>query len=133
MAPGPQVMANTVFLFQNSQTFPHLSKWVSGSLVLRLARYLESRRNPRDRDYMERLAERLLPSFDRSNVQVVQDASSLAVVNWEKIDEVVILWADANGTGWGSIERAVLKHKTSSTRVCVLNGRGRFFELNKWD
>src|SRR5262249_32740128 len=113
--------------------FPHLAKWVSGSGVLKLARYLESRRNPRDREYMEQLAKRLVRSFDSSHVLLVEDAGSLGRLNWEKINEMVILWADANGAGWASIERAVFKQRGCSTRVYVLNGRGRLFELNKVD
>jgi hypothetical protein len=42
---------------------------------------------------------------------------------------IVFLWRDANGCGSSGIERVVFRHKQSSCRVRVVNGRRRAFEL----
>jgi hypothetical protein len=44
-------------------------------------------------------------------------------------EQIVLLWPDANGMGWFDIERRVFNGRKPGSRVYVLNGRRRFFEL----
>jgi hypothetical protein len=41
----------------------------------------------------------------------------------------VLLWPDANGTGWAPIARHIFRRKCPSTGVFVLNGRQRVLVL----
>jgi hypothetical protein len=126
-----------LFLFHCGKTYPRLERWVSAAhptfdqWVGKLSRYLQYRRNPRDQKYMERLAAEIYAEFKPDQMRVVGEDHQLPMLNWHKINEVVFLWPDGNGTGWSMIERQVFKQKLTSTRVWVVNGRRRFFELNR--
>jgi len=47
------------------------------------------------------------------------------------VEQIILLWPDANGMGWFDIERRVFKLKRASSDVYVLNGRKRLFGLSK--
>jgi len=80
---------------------------------------------------MERLAHQIHPGFVAGQTHVVQEDRRLPPLAWHDVDEIVLLWPDANGTGWTAIERQVFRQKTPATPVRVLNGRGRFFLLSR--
>jgi hypothetical protein len=129
----------TLFLFHAGKTYPNLERWAralpSQSLrlaILKLGDFLEFRRYPRSWEYMNALMSRHVSSA-HSTVAKPFDAdmsvASLPQVDWQRVRQILLLWPDANGTGWSMIERWVFQHKALETRVYVLNGRGRLFEL----
>jgi len=127
----------TVFLFHAGTAYPAVERWarrrnsfLSGP-ILKMARVLEYRRNPRSLEYMQRLAEEIFPGFDPREMVVVGDDRQLPALDWSAIHKVVLLWPDANGTGWARVVRHILRRKRANTAVFVLNGRRRFFVLNR--
>ena len=88
-----------------------------------------SRRNPRNRDYMRAL----MASAGFSNPQLLTaDADgSLDRGSLQQATTIVLLWPDGNGTGWRSIEQQVFSQTPNTTRIVVLNGRRRQFELSR--
>lgn len=127
----------TVFLFYLGGTSPRVEgfpRQKAGALTgaLRSLRsHLVNRRNPRSLEYMELLAGEIHPGFVAGQTHVVQEDRCLPPVAWQDVDEIVLLWPDAIGTGWSAIERQVFRQKTSAAPVRVLNGRGRFFLLSR--
>ncbi len=51
--------------------------------------------------------------------------------DWSACDEIVLLWPDGNGAGWGDVERTIFTRKRPSARVVVVNGRRRRFALDR--
>jgi hypothetical protein len=131
----------TLFLFHAGKTYPRLERWAralpSKSLrraIFKLGGFLEFRRYPRSWEYMNTLMSRHVSSAQLTRAKPFDAEMSLASlpqVDWQRVRQIVLLWPDANGTGWSMIERWVFQHKTSETRVYVLNGRGRLFELTR--
>jgi hypothetical protein len=131
----------TLFLFHAGKTYPNLERWArvfpSKSVrraILTLGGFLEFRRYPRPWEYMNALMPRHISSAHLTlakpfNTDV--SVASLPQVDWQRLRQIVLLWPDANGTGWSMIERWVFRHKIFETRVYVLNGRGRLFELTR--
>jgi hypothetical protein len=77
---------------------------------------------------MEHLAGTVDPEFDSTRVR---DGGAIANYDWAAADRVVLLWPDANGVGWSQVEKNVFRRIGSNTRLMVLNGRRRFFELSR--
>lgn len=128
----------TLFVFHAGTAYPRLERWALGHSrsvlsqpILKLAKILEYRRTPRSQGYMERLAQRAFPDFDRRQLVVVGDDRQLGALDWTALQRVVLLWPDANGTGWSGIVRQVFRRKRPHTGVIVLNGRQRLFMLNR--
>lgn len=95
------------------------------TLWKRFQRLSEYQRNARTEDYMIQVAQEQsvgegkwgdVSEFDRNQIQ---DA-----------EEIVLIWRDANGLGWGREEMRLWLQKNSKTPIKVLNGRDRFFLLN---
>lgn len=57
------------------------------------------------------------------------DNSRLTDQQISEASNIVLLWPDANGFGWGQITQRIDRFKRSEARVYVLNGRRRHFEL----
>lgn len=94
--------------------------------VLRvLQKALDYKRNPRSFAYMSTLA----GNVGHGNWSVIHD-TSLTDQQISEATQIVLLWPDANGLGWGKLTRRVYRAKRSGARVSVLNGRHRYFELN---
>lgn len=95
-----------------------------GRAVGKLVKVGRFKRNARTSEYMKSLAaEHLGPECE------FVDAGPGLPERLARASEVVLLWPDGNGYGWSPVERAVLGTKNSATRVFVLNGRRRYFEL----
>jgi hypothetical protein len=82
--------------------------------------------NPRSEDYMRALLAERLP--EAAWVSIEQDA------DWpERVavaDQVVLLYPDAIGLGFGAVERTLMARKRPWAGVVALNGRHRKFLLN---
>jgi hypothetical protein len=66
-----------------------------------------------------------------SAIVQVPPGQGLPQIQWDSVSEIVLLWPDGNGLGWGRLEREVFRRKQPSTRLTVLNGRRRSFVLNR--
>jgi hypothetical protein len=87
-----------------------------------------SRRNPRQQDYMRQLAASRGAGSDDVWLEV-KDPQSIAQLQIPPAERIVLLWRDGNGTGWRRLEQQVFAQKAARSRVYVLNGRRREFEL----
>ena len=131
----------TLFLFHAGTTYPLLERWGRTLLpkslqrvILKLGGFLEFRRYPRSWEYMNALLSRHISNAHLTTAKRFDadvNVASLPDVDWQRLRQIVLLWPDANGTGWSMIERWVFRHKTFETGVYVLNGRGRLFELTR--
>ncbi len=129
-----------LFIFHSGMAYPSLETWavrrrskLVSTPILKLAKLLEYRRNPRSREYMQRTAGEVVPALQAHEVRVVGSDRRLDGVDWAAVKNVVLLWPDANGTGWAGIERQVFRRKRLDAGVFVLNGRRRCFVLNRMD
>ena len=130
-APGS---VNRLFVIRSGAPYPRLERWAGrlpflAPVVAAVTRDSIARRNPRDAAYMDRLLADTFPDFAPDRVVRLGDDEA-RTVDWSAPDEIVLVWADANGTGWGPIERVVLARKRASSRVLVVNGRRRRFVLD---
>jgi hypothetical protein len=82
--------------------------------------------NPRNVDYMRTLLAEHFP--DATWVNTVEHADWADRIS--AADTVVLLYPDAIGLGFSSVERVVMAHKRAWAGVEVLNGRRRRFRLN---
>jgi O-antigen/teichoic acid export membrane protein len=133
--PSDREMVRFV-VFRTGTGYPRLERFASRvawlrRLVAGLARDSAARRTPRSRQYMEKLAAEKIPDFDGSRLIVIDDAETNGKIDWSAPDEIVLLWPDANGTGWGDLERKIFARKQYSARVIVVNGRRRCFVLDR--
>ena len=131
-------MDRSIFIYHAGRTYPCLEKWglCSGSyfptkVISKLDGALKYRRNPRTREYMEALARQVISNFGLKDMLVIDEDQPLPELEWDTIGKVVLLWPDANGTGWSRLERGVLLRLRPSAEVVVLNGRRRCFALTK--
>lgn len=136
--PSPKTTGTPtrLLLFHEARTYPVLESlarmWMPapvGRLASKLGLALEYHRNPRSMEYMLQLAQRHLPDLDSATPMVVSSDRDLATIDWTQIRDVIVLWPDANGTGWTPIERCLFGRGAGS--VLVLNGRGRMFPLTR--
>lgn len=82
--------------------------------------------NPRSAEYMRTLALEHFPDAEwASTAEQSEWASRIAGA-----DTIVLLYPDAIGLGFGSLEQRVMAHKRDWAGVEVLNGRRRKFRLN---
>ena len=131
-------MNTRVYIFHDGETYPALeavSRRLAPTVVTRLVRklsvYLRYRRNPRSQDYMERLAKQTFPDFQRDQLLLVETGAHLPMLDWTALEQIVLLWPDANGTGWARTEREIFHRAQDATSIMVLNGRRRRFELTR--
>jgi len=131
-------MAKTVYLFHSGKAFPRLKalgeKRGCSFFLRKLAaveNLLELRRNPRSQEYMKDLVRGAYGECPPAQFVVMENPKHLPEILWDTVEEIVLLWPDANGTGWTPIERNVLRLKNPITRVVVLNGRRRWFVINR--
>lgn len=82
----------------------------------KLHRVVCQRANPRSKEYMQNLLSENFPNHKLISPDNITNA-----------DDVVLLYPDSIGLGWGSIERKI---KNISKNIQVLNGRKRKFILN---
>jgi hypothetical protein len=135
--PMQALTMDTLLIFQAPPTYPLAERYtalISASvarMVRKVGGYLEYRRYPRSLAYMQQLVERVLPGFQAEKAQLVTSQQELERVPWSQFSTVVVLWPDANGAGWTSVETHVFSKKMPGCRVYVLNGRGRLFDLNR--
>lgn len=82
--------------------------------------------NPRNGAYLRALAQEHYPDAEWVSTAEQPDwAGRIA-----EADTIVLLYPDAIGLGFASIERSVMAHKRDWSGVEVLNGRRRKFRLN---
>ncbi len=93
----------------------------------RLSAASRSKRNPRDQEQMLGLARAAFGPDSR-----VVRAHEIEPRLLADASEIVLLWPDGNGYGWGRVERRVFARKAPSCAVVVLNGRRRRFTLSRW-
>jgi len=129
------VTTETLFIDYGGPAYPtveRLTRSLGVPSVSKIANKLvfdsDSRRNPRTAEYMRDVAGSLghEPGPRITHVTAASDLDRHAV---EQASAIVLLWRDANGSGWGPIERVVLAHKSPQVPVKVINGRRRSFEL----
>jgi hypothetical protein len=122
-------LVSTLLIYHKGHAYPG-ARWIpSGSirtLFTKLGGYHEYRGNPRALAYMKELVGRHIGNID---LAPAHDLSVLSQIS--TVQQIVLLWPDANGLAWFDIERQVFKRKQSGNDVYVLNGRGRLFELSK--
>ena len=115
--------------------YPFLARMVErfgggglGSFLEKLTIDSISRRNPRNRDYMRAL----LANAGLADACVVTaERRALDRQSLQSAGTIVLLWPDGNGTGWLGIEQQVFNQTPDTTRIVVLNGRRRQFELSR--
>jgi hypothetical protein len=77
--------------------------------------------NPRSEKMMRALFKQRFP--EGKVVRIGEDID-------EGVDEIVLLFPDAIGLGWGRLERDIKKKFKQSIEYSCLNGRGRYFSLS---
>jgi hypothetical protein len=82
---------------------------------------------------MEGLAKQTFPNFQRNQLLVVQAGAHLPAFDWTALEQIVLLWPDANGTGWARTEREIFHRAQHASSIIVLNGRRRCFVLTRSD
>ena len=122
----------TLLIYHKGPAYPG-ARWIPSRsvrmLFTKLGGYHAHRGNPRSLTYMKELVGRHMGDID---LVPMHDLSMLSQVS--TVEQIILLWPDANGMGWFDIERQVFKQKKASSDVYVLNGRRRLFELqrNRW-
>src|SRR5690349_14223245 len=109
---------NTVALLAFPDPPPPERAGASASAFEKLARVSRYKRNPRFAEYMRSLVASALPSASMIEVDRGLPLAQIATAR-----QVVLLWPDAIGHGWGAIERAVFRAKPAGTPVYALTGR----------
>ena len=132
-------MPKRLFLFHQGKAYPRAERLFADKprsglqgKIKSLFHMLELRRNPRTLAYMQALAKEAYPDCAPNDICALEEGDDLPDIDWNSIQEIVLLWPDANGTGWRGIERRVLGHRTATTTVTALTGRRRSFALNRW-
>jgi hypothetical protein len=122
-------LVSTLLIYHKGHAYQG-ARWIPNSSIrtffTKLGGYHEYRGNPRALTYMKELVGRHMGSID---LAPAHDLSVLSQI--PTVQQIVLLWPDANGMGWFDIERQVFKRNQSRNDVYVLNGRGRLFELSK--
>src|SRR5208283_1707428 len=134
---GPMALTNTsVFIFHDGKVYPSLERWsrkrpdsAIARVILKLANHVQFGRTVRSKEYMEDLAQELFPEFRAGAMLTVKEDCVLPQTDWQGISQVVLLWPDANGMGWGAIERDVLRRAPAGVRMIAVSGRRRIFAL----
>lgn len=126
-------MKRTIFVYQETPAYPILTKWCSripglAGLVCKMDRHTLYRRNPRGRDYMFSAASEKFPEFGPSALVTPDE---IGQVDWSSVSQTVFVWTDANGLGWSPVEKRILRVASVGTRLVVLNGRCRTFDLTR--
>ncbi len=73
---------------------------------------------------MRTLAETAWPE-----AEIIEIDDAVPIERIGRASAIVLLWPDATGYGWASIERAVFSAKRPDARVFALTGRTRTIEL----
>lgn len=94
-------------------------------MAARLRKSIFSRANPRSAEYMHALCKELW-----ADAEIVTAGSALAQASIPSADVVVILYPDAIGQGFASVESDVARLKRDRAEIRVLNGRRRDFPLS---
>ena len=123
----------TLFIYQRGpayRAFDRLTKTLPSnalrSLIARLNGFHQARTNPRSLEYMKQAIKRRVGDIGSTNT------NDLSVPpQWGDFEQIILLWPDGNGLGWFDVERQVFRQKNARTRVYVLNGRNRLFELRR--
>jgi hypothetical protein len=130
------VEQKTIFVFHEGRVYPALEAWaqahpdtVFARIVAKLANHVRNGRMLRGRQYMEGVATELFPDFQSEQMLSATVAGVLPNVNWQGAKEVVCVWPDANGMGWGPIERQIFRSAPTDTPVFAMNGRRRRWRL----
>jgi len=126
-------MSGTLFIHKETSIYSQLDRFTSSvkfanKIVRKLSAHAHYRRNPRTWEYMERAAAEAFDEFAHSRII---EPDQMSGIDWKPISKVVLIWHDANGLGWAQIEARALRYVTPDTRVFVINGRRRVFELKK--
>ena len=103
-----------------------LTKGIFAPIFVKLSRAQNYKRNVRSSEYMRDLA---IEKF--GNQLTFLEPSQLSSEAISMADEIVLLWPDGNGYGWGRIEKNLFQNKKSTANVLVLNGRRRSFIYSK--
>ena len=95
-------------------------------VLARLARARSTRQGARSPEYMLELSRQALGE-SRTIVHADEPAFTDRL---RTASEIVLLWPDSIGSGWGRVERMVFQGKSPDARVSALNGRRRRFALD---
>ena len=126
-------MKRTIFVYQEAAAYPILTRLgyrIPGlaGLVRKMDRHVLYRRNPRGRDYMFSVASEKFPEFGPA---ALVSPDEIDGVDWSSIAQIVFVWTDANGLGWSPVEKHIFRAANQGTRLVVLNGRRRIFDLTR--
>lgn len=128
----------TVFIFHDGKVYPSLERWsrkrpnsAIARIILKLANHVQFGRTVRSKEYMEDLAHELFPEFQAGAMLTVGEDGVLPQTGWRGASQVVLLWPDANGMGWGAIERDVFGRVPAGVRIIAVNGRRRRLTLSR--
>jgi hypothetical protein len=123
-----RLLVSTLLVYHKGKAYPG-ARWIPNrfirTLFEKLGGYHEYRGNPRSLEYMKGLVDQYLGKVD------LVPTHDLSMLSCPTVEQIVLLWPDANGMGWSDIEQRVFKLKKSSGEVYVLNGRKRLFGLSK--
>lgn len=121
----------TLFVYDHPRVYPRLFAWFGqipllSRVVMLLERRLLFRQNARSKDYMLALAQQHMETTPGKLIT----RADLGSVNWSEFNQVILLWPDGNGLGWGPLESKVRASMAAGSELWVLNGRRRLFRLS---
>ena len=82
--------------------------------------------NPKSREYMLGMVKERYPNVEILEFPFCEKDTALL----READEVILLYPDAIGLGFGAVEKFIVGIKKPETAIKVLNGRKRFFLFN---
>jgi len=103
-----------------------LGKALSHSFYNLLCKASNYKRNPRNLAYTRALVTQTL-----GEGCLIVKARHLSESRLKDADEIVLLWPDSNGYGWFGVERRILAWKKKHSKIMILNGRRRCFNLSR--
>lgn len=92
----------------------------------RFFKAVRSKSNPRDEGYMRDLLHQRYPDAELVRYGEKGDNKKL----WQA-DRLILLYPDAIGLGFDSVEKEIFDHLDKATEFHILNGRRRDFLLDK--
>lgn len=117
----------TVALYYDpwSQNKPGSTGWLS-IFSSRFMKAVRSKSNPRDEAYMRDLLDQRYP-----DAELVRYGEACDNNKFQQADKLVLLYPDAIGLGFGSLEKEIFDLIDEATELHILNGRRRDFLLDK--
>lgn len=84
--------------------------------------------NPKNLDYLKMILKNKINDFE---IVTIKNESGLNTIDFDKYDEIVLLYPDSIGLGWRNVENLLFKKTDEMKNICMINGRGRTIIFNK--